>query len=71
MLHNTPDRYGLVSKSLHGLIALAIIALTCLGWWMVDLSYYDAWYNRGLSLHRAFGMIVLGLALVTGAAYVW
>ncbi|MBL28575.1 MAG: cytochrome b [Rhodospirillaceae bacterium] len=64
MLANGPDRYGLVSKLLHWLIAAGIVGLVILGWWMVGLSYYDAWYNRGLALHRAFGLIVLALAIL-------
>jgi cytochrome b561 len=62
MLRNTPEAYGLVTKCLHWGIALGIIGLLWLGWWMVGLSYYDAWHNRGLALHRALGMMVLGLA---------
>ncbi|WP_422367400.1 cytochrome b [Pelagibius sp.] len=33
---------------------------------MVGLSYYDSWYNRGLELHRAIGMVLLGLAFLFG-----
>ena len=62
MLRNSDDRYGLISKIFHWSIAFGIIALIFLGWWMVGLSYYDTWYNRGLELHRAFGLIVLLLA---------
>ena len=62
MLSNSDDRYGLISKILHWSMALGIIGLIWLGWWIVDLSYYDSWYNRGLKLHRAFGMVVLILA---------
>ncbi len=61
-LRNTTTGYGLVSKLLHWLIALFILGLTGLGWWMVGLSYYDSWYNRGLELHRALGIIALFLA---------
>ncbi len=64
MLRNSKNRYGLVTKLLHWLIALGIIGLIGLGWWMVGLSYYDSWYNRGLELHRELGMLVLGLACV-------
>lgn len=64
MLRNTRDRYGLVTKTLHWLIALGIIGMIWLGWWMVGLSYYDRWYNRGLELHRAIGMVLLGLAFL-------
>lgn len=66
MLRNTPERYGLVTKTLHWLIALGILGMTWLGWWMVGLSYYDSWYNRGLELHRAIGMVLLGLGFLFG-----
>ena len=66
MLRNTPDRYGVLTKALHWLIALGIIGMIWLGWWMVGLSYYDSWYNRGLELHRAIGMVLLGLAALFG-----
>ncbi len=64
MSRNSEDRYGLVSKLLHWSIAFGIIGLICLGWWMVGLSYYDSWYNRALELHRAFGTVVLFLAVL-------
>ena len=32
---------------------------------MVNLSYYDPWYNTALTAHRSFGLVVLGLALGT------
>lgn len=59
---NSPDRYGLVGKLLHWTIALSIIGLVWLGWYMVDLTYFDKWYNQSLALHKAFGMLALGLA---------
>ena len=42
MLSNSDDRYGLISKILHWSMALGIIGLIWLGWWIVDLSYYDS-----------------------------
>lgn len=62
MILNSETRYGLVSKMLHWLIALSIISLIILGWWMVGLSYYDQWYHQSLEIHRALGMLVLFLA---------
>ena len=64
MLKNSPDRYGGVAKLLHWSIAALIIGLIWLGWYMVDLSYYDTWYHDSLALHKALGMIVLVLALL-------
>ncbi|MBE0485571.1 cytochrome b [Marinobacter sp.] len=60
---NTHARYGIVSISLHWLVALAVIGLFGLGWWMVELSYYDPWYRRGPDIHRSMG-ILLFIAMV-------
>ncbi len=62
MLRSTDKRYGGVTRLLHWAVALLIIGLVALGFWMVDLSYYDRWYNRSLELHKEFGMLVLALA---------
>ncbi len=64
MLKNSSENYGTVSKTLHWSIALLIVGLIWLGWYMVDLTYYDTWYNDSLTLHKSFGMLVLALALV-------
>jgi cytochrome b561 len=62
-IRNTRDRFGAVTRLLHWVIALLIIALICLGKYMVGLTYFDRWYNSSLSWHKALGMIVLGLGL--------
>lgn len=56
---NTRERYGLVSIVLHWATALTIIALFAVGLWMVDLTYYDPWYNRAPDLHKATGVLLL------------
>lgn len=58
--------YPLFTRILHWLIAVHMIGLIALGWWMIDLTYYSAWYNLAPFLHKAFGIIVfvLGLALL-------
>lgn len=63
MLTNGPDSFGLVSRALHWLVALLILGLVGLGWWMVGLTYYHAWYHDAPFLHKATGMVVLMLAL--------
>jgi len=63
LLRNNSSNYGAISKSLHWLVALGMIGLAVLGLWMVELSYYDRWYNATLSLHRSIGMVVFGLAI--------
>lgn len=62
-LLNNHSRYGFVSISLHWLVALAVIGLFGLGWWMVGLSYYDPWYRQGPDIHRSVG-ILLFIAMV-------
>jgi cytochrome b561 len=64
MFRSSKTDYGIITRLLHWLVALLIIGLIGLGWWMVDLSYYDRWYNRALDLHKALGMLVLALAAV-------
>lgn len=62
-LSNTPLSYGLLSRLLHWGIAALILGLVWLGWYMVDLSYYDKWYNASLHYHKTLGLLALALAL--------
>ena len=64
LIKNTPARFGLFSKLLHWLIAILILGLIWLGWYMVDLTYYDKWYNDSLHYHKSLGILALALALV-------
>ncbi|MFT7459287.1 MAG: cytochrome b561 [Planctomycetota bacterium] len=63
-IKNTSDSFGLLTKLFHWLLAFSIIGLIWLGWYMVDLTYYDKWYNKSLSWHKSLGMLVLGAALL-------
>lgn len=67
-IKDTPDGYGLVSRLFHWLMALAIVALFVLGWWMVGLDYYSPYYNSAPNLHRGAGILLL-VALI--ARIVW
>ncbi|GAB3106301.1 cytochrome b [Aestuariicella hydrocarbonica] len=58
MLKNTPQAYGLISKLLHWSIALALVGLFILGLWMVDLGYYDSWYQKAPHYHKSLGIMV-------------
>lgn len=60
--------YGLVAILLHWVVALGVIGLFALGVWMVELTYYDPWYNRAPDWHRSFGMLLLGVLLLR---FVW
>lgn len=62
-LANTRTSYGVLTRLLHWGVALTIIALIGIGFWMVDLTYYDPWYNRALALHKGLGMLALVLGV--------
>ena len=64
MWRNTGNRYGLAARLLHWSVAVLILGLVWLGWYMVDLTYYDAWYNDSLAWHKALGMVALVLGVV-------
>lgn len=59
MIKNTPFGYGIVSIALHWLMAITIFSLFGLGLYMVELTYYDAWYKGSLDLHKNIGMVLL------------
>lgn len=61
---NSASRYGLLSISLHWLVALAIFVMFGVGLWMTDLSYYSTWYHKAPNLHKSFGVMILLLMLV-------
>ncbi|EMP56075.1 cytochrome b561 [Marinobacter santoriniensis NKSG1] len=56
---NDSTRYGAVAVTAHWVVAAAVLGLFVLGSWMVDLTYYHAWYQRGPDLHRSFGILLL------------
>lgn len=58
-IQNTPSRYGLVAIIIHWLVAIAVFGLFGLGYWMVDLSYYDDWYRQAPDIHRSIGILLL------------
>jgi cytochrome b561 len=67
-LRNTPSTYGFVHIVLHWLTAATVIGLFASGVWMVELTYYDPWYNRAPALHKAFGIM---LVAVMGVRLLW
>ncbi len=64
-IRNNTISFGLVTKFLHWAIALLIIGLIGLGYYMVGLSYYDRWYHDSLETHKALGMLVFVLGALT------
>lgn len=70
MLKNTPQTYGSISKFFHWTLALLIIGLFVLGLWMMELSYYDSWYQTAPHYHKSLGILV-ALAMVLRLVWRW
>lgn len=51
-------------RALHWLSAILILGLLPLGWWMVDLGYYHAWYHEAPLWHRSLGVFLIVLTLI-------
>lgn len=64
MWRDNERSYGLIAILLHWLVAAGVVGLFALGVWMVDLTYYDAWYNRAPDWHRSIGILLLGVVLL-------
>jgi cytochrome b561 len=58
-MFNTSDRFGLVSILLHWVVVLTIFGLFGLGWYMVDLTYYDRLYNTLPAIHKSAGILLI------------
>ena len=67
---NTPDSYGLVSISLHWLVALGVFGLFGLGLYMVDLTYYNPLYKTLPDWHRSVG-VTLALVVILRLLWRW
>ncbi|WP_299495585.1 cytochrome b [uncultured Shewanella sp.] len=68
MFRNTSSGYGIVSIIVHWISALAVIGIFCLGFWMVDLTYYSAWYKTAPDIHKSLGVL---LFILTVLRLVW
>lgn len=60
---NTEEGFGLVTIVIHWVMALFIIGLFILGKYMLDLDYYDAYYQIAPWWHKSFGLLVFLLLL--------
>ena len=67
-LKNSAEGYGWISIAFHWLMALTIFGLFGLGLYMVELTYYDAWYRGSLDLHKSAGIL---LAFTWGGRLAW
>lgn len=68
MLGNTSSRYGLAARLLHWSLGALVLFLIWLGWWMVGLGYYDAWYYASRQWHEVLGILawLFGLGFSIG-----
>jgi len=64
VLTNSTQRYGWVTITIHWLMALLIVAMFALGWWMTGLDYYDHWYHSAPQLHKSIGILLLLLLII-------
>ena len=62
-LSNNETGYGLVTVIIHWLTAITVIGLFVVGLWMVDLTYYDDWYQRAPYLHKSVGVLLFLLTV--------
>lgn len=58
-IRDTTAGYGLPTRIVHWLMAMAIVAMYLLGLWMVDLNYYSPYYRTAPDIHRSVGMLLL------------
>jgi len=61
---NTENDWGVISIAIHWLSALIVFWQFGFGLWMVELSYYDAWYHKAPDLHKSIGLLFLMLTLI-------
>lgn len=68
LFKNTQKSYGIIAILLHWIMAILIIGLFFLGQYMVDLDYYDAWYQIAPWWHKSLGLSVFFLLLIR---FIW
>ncbi len=62
-LTNTSSSYGWIAIALHWIVAIAIFGMTGLGFYMVDLDFYNAWYHKAPYIHKSIGVVLFILML--------
>jgi len=55
--------YNPLTRAIHWLSAIVVIAMFGVGLWMVDLSYYSEWYRTAPHWHKSIGLLMAGLTL--------
>ncbi|MTI10603.1 cytochrome b [Curvivirga aplysinae] len=55
---NQQTHWGMVAILMHFGVAFTVFGLFALGWWMVDLTYYDSWYKPAPHIHKSIGILL-------------
>ena len=63
MFRNSKLAYGITAIVTHWLSAIVVIGLFAVGVWMVELTYYSAWYKTAPHLHKSVGILLLAVTL--------
>ena len=67
-LFDTNSHFGLITILFHWITAITIIGLVALGWYMVQLTYYDTLYNKLPFIHKSIGLL---FALLLFLRLIW
>jgi cytochrome b561 len=68
LIRDVTSGYGIVTRLMHWLMAVAIVAMFILGVWMRELDYSSPYYNLAPDIHRSAGMLLLFLLVLR---FVW
>ncbi|HIP52448.1 MAG TPA: cytochrome b [Chromatiales bacterium] len=63
-IRNNVQSYGAISIGLHWVMALLILGLIALGAYMVEMDYYNPWYQKAPDLHRSLGVTTGLLSII-------
>ncbi|MCF6289312.1 MAG: cytochrome b [Proteobacteria bacterium] len=62
-IKNTKGNFGIVTILIHWFMAIIIVGLFVLGTYMMDLDYYDPFYNIAPWWHKSFGLLIVFLLI--------
>ena len=63
-IRNSSAGWGIISITLHWLIAMIVIGMFISGLYMTSLTYYDPWYHKAPALHKSVGSVLFLLMLL-------
>lgn len=64
MMKDDAHHYGWLTITVHWLSALLVFAIFGIGFYMVDLSYYDKGYHELPKLHVSLGLLLAALLIL-------